>query len=86
MFNSDIEQRKQRSQNNRKNEHNRDKTKKNFTGSYTEVNQESLSTVINGHHIEIQISLRWPNFLTNSVIDKTKEIFLLPTDTVPQFL
>ena len=38
MFTSDVEQRKQRSQNNSKNEHNSDKTKKNFTGSYTEVN------------------------------------------------
>ena len=38
MFTSDVEKRKQRSQNNRKNEHNSDKTKKNFTGSYTEVN------------------------------------------------
>ena len=37
-FTSDVEQRKQRSQNNRKNEHKREKTKKNFTGSYTEVN------------------------------------------------
>ena len=38
MFTSDVEQRKQRSQNKRENEHNSDKTKKNFTGSYTEVN------------------------------------------------
>ena len=39
-FTSDVEQRKQRSQNNRESEHNSDKTKKNFTvlGSYTEVN------------------------------------------------
>ena len=35
---SDVEQRQQRSQNNRWNEHNSDKTKKNLTGSYTEVN------------------------------------------------
>ena len=37
-FTSDVEQRKQRSQNNRLNKHNGDKTKKNLTGSYTEVN------------------------------------------------
>ena len=37
---SDVEQRKQRSQNNRQNEHNSDKTKKNFTGFYTEMNPE----------------------------------------------
>ena len=40
MFTSDVEQRKQRSQNNRENKHNSDETKKNFTGSYTEVNPE----------------------------------------------
>ena len=39
---SDVEQRKQRSQNNRWNEHNSDKTKKNFTGFYTEGNPEYL--------------------------------------------
>ena len=35
---SDVEQRKQRSQNNRENDHNSDKTKKHFRGSYIEVN------------------------------------------------
>ena len=38
---SDVEQRLQRSQNNRQNEHNSDKTKKNFTGFYTEVNPKT---------------------------------------------
>ena len=40
MFTSDVEKRKQRSQNNMENEHNSDKTKKNFTGSYTKVNPD----------------------------------------------
>ena len=35
---SDVKQRKQRSQHNRPNPNNRYKTKKNFTGFYTEVN------------------------------------------------
>ena len=55
---SDVEQRKQRSQNNTENEHNSDKTKKNFTGSYTEVNPKSLSTgcvlVNNGRKFKLQ--------------------------------
>ena len=40
---TDVEQlqRKQRSQNKRQNEHNSDKTKKNFTGFYTEVNPDN---------------------------------------------
>ena len=38
QFTSDVGQRKQGGENNRENEHNSDKTKKNFTGSYTEVN------------------------------------------------
>ena len=40
-FTCDVEQRKQKRQNNRENEHNSDKTKKNFTGSYTEVNPKN---------------------------------------------